>query len=120
MPTNEIPRPQWAAFFTTFTTEHDGWLTSLTVTGRQRHRGATVIDGREMPLRSITIDLSAREEKVVITMGGRGDDLLTHSVEQATRVSLSQREANSNPLLLIEAKNGQTTVLAVNAPILEH
>ena len=70
MSTSEILEDKWSTFFET--------CTAVVITSRKNGRDTNGVEGRELPLRVITTDLKARNNTVLITIGGRGDDLLAH------------------------------------------
>ncbi len=116
MSTREILRDKWMEFFKSFSSDHSGWPVTLGVKARRNNQKAPAIEGRQLPLRDIAADLKDKENTVVITIGGRGDDLLTHEVRGVLHVRLSQAENDPASILNIEAANGQTTTLTVSAP----
>jgi hypothetical protein len=116
MSTHEILRDKWVEFFQSFTSDHSGWLVTLGVKARRNNHKAPAIEGRQLPLRDIAADLKDKENTVVITIGGRGDDLLTHEVRTVSHVRLTQAENDPSAILNIEAANGQTTTFTVSAP----
>ena len=116
MPTHEILGDQWAEFFQTFTSEHSGWLATIGVEAHHSHHSKTVaIEGRELPLRDIAADLKDKEKTVVITVGGRGDELLTHEVRAVSHVRLTEDENGQESTLHFEAADGGTTTVTVSA-----
>ena len=116
MSTRDILRDKWVEFFQSFASEHSGCLVTLRIKARNNNDNAAAIEGRQLPLRDIAADLKDKENTVVITLGGRGDDLLTHEVRTASHVRLSQPEKFPVSILQIEAVNGQTTTLTISAP----
>jgi len=116
MSTHEILRDKWVEFFQTFTSAHNGWLVTLGVNARHNNHNTSGIEGRELPLRDISADLKDKENTIVITIGGRGEDLLTHEVRAVSHVRFSQTENDSGSILDIETADGQTTTLKVSAP----
>ena len=59
MTTQEIPRPEWNNFFDSFSRQHEGWLTSLTV--KQGEEQKTEL--RDCRLEGVSADhLTARDE----------------------------------------------------------
>ena len=116
MSTHEILRDKWMEFFQSFSSNHSGWLVTLGINAWHTKRQAAAIEGRQLPLRDIAADLKDKENTVVITIGGRGDDLLTHEVRTVSHVRLTQAENDPSAILNIETANGQTTTLTVSAP----
>lgn len=111
MPTHEVLRDQWVAFFRAFTAEHLGRMVSLNVQGRQPKYESADIEARELPLRGIAADLKDQENTIVISLGLSSDRLLRHAVPSVSHVRVAQTEDGSDSALAIETRNGQTTTL---------
>ena len=116
MPTREVLRDQWVAFFQTFTTEHVGRLVSLNVDGKQPKHESAGIEARELPLREIAADLKDRANIIMISLGLSNVKLLRHAIPSVTHVRVAQREDGSDSALAIETRNGQTTTLNLDVP----
>jgi len=86
MSTSEILRDKWVEFFKSFTGDHSGCMVTLGVKDRRNNHQGGAIEGREFPLRDIAADLKGKENTVVIMVGGRGDDLLTHEIRTVSHV----------------------------------
>ena len=117
MPTREVPRDKWVKFFRTFTKNHEGWLISLGVRGREPGHETVDIAARDLPLREIAADLKDNEHTVVITLRAHDDDLLRHVVSNVSRVRLTRTKEGTDSALRIESTNSQTTTLKLNAPV---
>ena len=111
MPTREVSRDQWAAFFEVFTAKHLDRLVSLGIEGEPPKYESTDIEARELPLREVAADLKDRENTVVISLGLSSDKLLRHAIPSVSRVRVAQTEDGSDSTLTIESRNGQTTTL---------
>jgi hypothetical protein len=117
MPTREIPRDEWVKFFQTFTSEHEGWLVSLGLRGRQPGHETADIAVRDLPLREIAADLKDKEHTIVIAVGAHEDDLLRHIVSEVSHVRLTRTKEGTDSALQIESANSQTTTLKLSAPV---
>jgi hypothetical protein len=117
MSTREILPDQWVEFFQSFTSDHDGWLVSVGVKGRQPKR-AKYITGkrevRELPLRGIAADLKDKEHTVTVTVGTSKDKLLRHAVQTVSHVRLTQTEDGIDSGVQIESVNGQMTTVRLS------
>ncbi len=116
MPTREVLRDQWVAFFETFTSEQAGRLVSLGADGRQPNHEIVDIEARELPLREIAADLKDKEDTVVISLGLSDDRLLRHAIASVSHVHVTQTEDGAASTLAIESRNGQTTTLNLSVP----
>jgi hypothetical protein len=96
----EIDRKDWAAFFETFTLQHDHWLVS--------------VDGERdtLPLEGI---LSREDGRIVIHLGG---DIRHHRVItiDGARVSVEVVDGVDRAVA-IESSDGHTTRLAFQSPV---
>ena len=109
MPTREIPREEWNAFFETFSKKHEGWLVTVEVLGRDI--GAQE-EAHELPLVGITADLKGGDaDAVSIIVGKAAEDHITHTVTGAAHVRLEQAESGADEALQIEGADGATTLL---------
>src|SRR5688572_32126023 len=89
MKTREIPKDQWPKFFDTFSMRHEGWITTLEIFGSEL--GAQVQE-RELTLEGIVDEWDEVEgNQIVIMIGGKPDDHITHTISDPTHVSLEQR-----------------------------
>src|SRR5947209_20323229 len=101
MPTREIPHEEWNAFFETFSKQHEGWLVTVEVSGRDI--GAQE-EAHELPLVGITADLKGGgADAVSIIVGRAAADHITHAVTGAAHVRLEQAEGGADEALQVEA-----------------
>ena len=109
MPTREIPREEWNAFFEMFSKQHEGWLATVEVLGRDI--GAQE-EAHELPLVGITADLKGGDaDAVSIIVGKAAAEHITHTVTGVAHVWLEQAESGADEALQIEGANGTTTLL---------
>ena len=102
----EVPRREWQDFFDTFSTQHEGWITTVEIGGDER------VEGRELPLVGVTADRKGSERNSIeIEIGGDASDTLTHIVRDAERVVFDQTEDESQLEFEIESAGGETTTV---------
>ncbi len=111
MPTHEIPRSQWREFFDSFSRDHEGWTTSIEVTGTDVP--GDQIEADELPLEGISADTKGSEpDAIEITVGRDPADQVTHIVHDASRVRFEQMEAGMHEGLEIGSATGERTILS--------
>jgi hypothetical protein len=114
--TREIPRDEWVAFFDSFSRQHEGWLVTIEVLGRDI--GAQ-IEAREQPLTGITADLNDRgEDTISIFVGGKSAAHVAHIVHAPSHVGLKETAEGAHEALHIEAKDGATTLVRFRSTVL--
>src|SRR5688500_10362723 len=110
MPTREIPRSEWPAFFDSFSRQHDGWLSTIEVLGTDF--GAQ-IEAHEQPLAGVTADLRGGDQDVVsILIGTAPDKHIAHMIHAPTHVRVKETEGGAHEALQIESEGGATTLLS--------
>ena len=114
MADREIPRDEWAAFFDSFSRQHEGWLSTVEVLGTDI--GAQV-EARDQPLFGIVADLK-KQEAITILLGHKRGDHLAHTVDAPLHVRLKETEEGAHEALYIESKQGVTTLLRFRSPAL--
>jgi hypothetical protein len=112
----EILSDKWTEAFQSFTNAHSGSLVTVGMEGRNTKHQLGEVEGRELPLRNVVTSAANRQNTVTITIGGRGDDLLTHEVRAVSAIRLAPSGNTSGAILYIEAKNGQVTTITVSTP----
>ena len=109
MPTREIPRAEWNAFIEMFSRQHEGWLVTIEVLGRDI--GAQE-EAHELPLVGITADLQGSDaDAISIIVGRAAEDHITHTVAGAARVRLEQAENGADEALEIEGTDDTKTLV---------
>jgi hypothetical protein len=107
--TREIPRDDWKSFFDTFSRQHEGWLATLEIFGKDL--GAQQ-EADELPLTGVSLASGGDElETISINLGGAPDGHVSHAIIGPTRVWLQQTTAGANAALEIEASDGTQTLL---------
>lgn len=116
MKTKEIPREEWGTFFDNFSRQHEGWLATLEILGTEI--GAQV-EERELPLKGIVDEWDEVEgSEIMIMVGMKRDDHITHRIGNATQVSLEQTDEGTDAALAIRSADGTTALLRFRKPML--
>ena len=116
MKTKEIPKNEWPKFLENFTRKHEGWSVTLEIFGTEL--GAQVQE-RELALAGIVDEWDEiHGDRIVIMVGEKPDDHITHSIEDPTQVSLEQTVGGADVALAIKSADGVTALLRFLSPIL--
>jgi hypothetical protein len=116
VPTQDIPRTEWAPFLDAFSRQHEGWLTTIEVvtSGLGAHR-----EVRDKPLTGITEDRKRGDAaSISVSAGERPEDHVTHVIERPSRVALELTEEGAHKGLRIESESGEMTLVLFRAPAL--
>jgi hypothetical protein len=106
--TTEIPRERWVSFFDDFSKHHEGWIVTVEVIG------ADIGDQEEasgLPLIGVSADVKAREDRVVLTVGGRPDADVNRIIESPRRVWLKPPLSVADEAIEVESEDGTTTLV---------
>jgi len=112
MKTQEIPKNEWPKFFDNFSSKHQDWSVTLEILGTEL--GAQVQE-RELPLVGIVDERDGN--RIVIMLGGKPNDHITHSIADATEVSLEQTEGGADVALAIKSADGVMALLRFLSPM---
>ena len=116
MKTREIPKEEWGKFFDNFSRRHEGWEVSLEILGDEI--GAQV-EERELELKGIVDEWDEIKGNAIMIMAGtRPDDHITHTIGNATQVSLEQTEGGADVALAIKSADGTIALLRFRSPML--
>lgn len=116
MQTKEIPKNEWTPFFDSFSRKHEGWLVSLEIFGLEI--GAQV-EQRQLALEGIAHESDEVEgNTIMIMIGVKPDDHITHSISHPTAVSLEQTDEGADAALAIKSDDGTTTLLRFRSAVL--
>lgn len=116
MKTQEIPKTEWPEFFDSFTRKHQGWLVNLEIFGTEI--GAQV-EERQLALEGITAESDGMERNtIIITMGAKPNDHITHSISQPTGVSIEQTDEGADMALAIKGEDGTTALLRFRSAVM--
>ncbi len=116
MPTAEIEKRNWLAFFDGFSRQHEGWLVTLEVFDQAI--GAQP-EARDLTFEGISVSAgNDAPESIAINLGKEPEDHVTHAIANPARVWLQQSSAGANEALEIEAADGARTLLRISSPML--
>lgn len=116
MKTREIPKEEWGTFFDNFSRQHEEWLVTLEILGAEI--GAQV-EERELAFKGIVDEWDEiKGNAIMIMVGTRPDDHVTHTIGNATQVSLEQTDAGADVALAIKSADGTTALLRFRSPML--
>jgi hypothetical protein len=116
MKTKEIPKTEWPKFFDSFTRKHEGWLVNLEIFGSEI--GAQVAEN-QLTLEGITDESDDMEgNTIIITMGAKPNDHITHSIKCPTAVSLEQTDEGADMALAIKGEDGATALLRFRSAVM--
>lgn len=108
MRTREIPREQWIRYFDDFSKNHEGWIVTLEVVG------SDIGDQEEahgLPLVGITADVKARENRVVLIVGGKPDADVNRIIERPKQVWIKEPKIPGDEAIEVESEDGTITLL---------
>jgi len=111
MPTQEIPRDEWAKFLEGYSRQHEGWLATLEIFGPEIGAQQEALD---LPLEGITAaskDGNPSTVSISIVLGRNPDDHVTHTITDPTRLWLEQTSQGANAALEIESAGEVKTLL---------
>lgn len=114
MPTREIPREEWVAFFDQFSRQHRG--TAVTIEVISDEIGAQV-EAKMLPFEGIGADLKDRENRIEIAVADLPDHRITHAVIAPAGVWLKQTDEGSDEALEIKAADGAITLVRLSATL---
>jgi hypothetical protein len=115
MKTREIPRTEWAAFFDSFSRQHEGWRVTLEVFGPDI---GDQIEERDLALEGITAELADAGDKIEIMIGAKPDDHITRTISAPAQVSLEQTDEGADVALAVKAADETTTLLRFRSAVL--
>jgi hypothetical protein len=116
MKTKKIPKSEWPEFFDSFSRQHEGWLATLEILAIDI--GAQVQE-RELAFEGIVDESNeALGNQIIIMMGLKPDDHITHTVARPIDVSLEQTDEGADVALAIKSADGVTALLKFRSPML--
>ena len=99
MKTKSIPRSEWPKFFDSFSRKHEGWLATLEIFATEI--GAQV-EERELAFEGIVDESDeALGNQIIIMMGVKPDDHITHTINRPTDVTLEHTDEGADVALAI-------------------
>jgi len=116
MKTKRIPRSDWPKFFDSFSRQHEGWLATLEIFATEI--GAQV-EERELAFEGIVDEWDeALGNQIIIMMGAKPDDHITHTIGLPTNVSLEQTDEGADVALAITCEGGAVALLRFRSAML--
>ncbi|HSU30748.1 MAG TPA: DUF5335 family protein [Bryobacteraceae bacterium] len=107
----EIQRNELRSALDQFSRTHQGWLTNLEDSGGTQGRAEI----RDLPLVGISVDDRDGENQVVVMVGDRPDDHLTHIVSKPTRARITDSSGGQEDTVEIEAEGGNRVMVRCRA-----
>ncbi len=104
MPTREIVRDEWGAFFTSFNRVHDGWLSTLEVMSPSL---GVQIEAHNLRFAGIGT-VRPREPLLRIALGDAQGAHVSHDIDAPEHVWIKQSEEGADEALEIEGANMKT------------
>ncbi|HLO00670.1 MAG TPA: DUF5335 family protein [Pyrinomonadaceae bacterium] len=116
MKTKEIKKDNWSEFFDSFSRQHAGWLVTLELFGADI--GAQIQE-RELAFEGIMDEWDeVLGNQIVLMIGAKPDDHVTHSISHPEQVSLEQTDEGADAALAIKSADGVTALLRFRTPML--
>jgi hypothetical protein len=116
MKTKEIPKNEWPKFFDNFSRQHEGWLLTLEIFGKEF--GAQVQE-RELVFEGIVDEWDEiHGNQIVIMVGEKPEDHITHSITRPTQVSVEQTDEGVSAVLAIKSADGVMALMRFRSPML--
>lgn len=116
MKTKRIPRSDWPNFFDSFSRQHEGWQTTLEIFATDI---GTQVAQRELSLEGIVDQWDeASGNQIIVMMGSKPDDHITHTIGRPTNVSLEQTDEGVDVALAITSEGGAVALLRLRSPML--
>ena len=109
MPTQQIPHYEWTQFFDEFSWQHQSWLVTVEMLGRDIGHQVQV---RNLPLEGITVEPNEiGEDEITIIAGSRPDAHISHTIRTPRHVWLKQNDEGADEALEIESFEGIALVI---------
>jgi hypothetical protein len=103
MPTREIARNEWVAFFDSFSNRHRGWLVTIEIMNPEIGDQTLAHD---LPLEGITAELiDDRADEIQIVAGSKPDSHVSDTVTGPTNVWLKSSEEDADEALEIQGED---------------
>jgi hypothetical protein len=116
MKTKRVPRSEWPKFFDSFSRQHEGWLATLEIFATDI--GAQV-EERELAFEGIVDEWDeALGNQIIIMMGAKPDDHITHTIGRPSNVSVEQTDEGADVTLAITSEAGAVALLRFRSSML--
>jgi len=109
--TREIPRDQWTRFFDRFSKEHEKWIVTVEILGRDIGEQP---ESSRLPLLGISAEVKPAKTNIEIIAGHRDaepDRHVTRIVQAPKRVWFKQPQAPADEAIQIESDDGTVTLV---------
>lgn len=84
MPTRQIPREEWNAFFRMFSEQHEGWLSSVELLSPE---AGHMVEAKELPLQGISLETKGTgAPEIVVVAGTTPERHLSHAIRNPIEV----------------------------------
>ena len=107
----EIPRQQWTQFFDDFSKQHEGWIVTWEVLGRDLGDQEKTT---RLPLVGISADLKGRTPRIDVMVGGRLDAHVTQIIETPAHVRFRPPDQPGHEAIEVETEDGRVTLITFN------
>lgn len=108
MPTQQIPHYEWKRFFDEFSRQHQSWLVTIEMLGRDIGHQVQV---RNLPLQGLIVEPNEMgEDEITIISGSQPDAHISHTITSPRRVWLKQNDEGADEAVEIESFAGITLV----------
>ena len=108
MPTQQVPNYEWKRFFDEFSRQHQAWLVTVEMQGRDIGHQVQV---RNLPLEGITVEPNEMgEDEITIISGSQPDAHISHTITSPRHVWLKQNDEGADEVVEIESFAGITLV----------
>jgi Family of unknown function (DUF5335) len=108
MPTQQIPHYEWSRFFDEFSRQHQAWLATIEMMGRDIGHQVQV---RNLPLEGIFVEPNEiGEDDITIIAGAQPDAHISHTITSPRRVWLKQNDEGADEAVEIESFAGVALV----------
>jgi hypothetical protein len=104
--TREIPRAEWQSFLRGFSTQHQGWLSTLE---RHQHGGGCLAVLDERPLMKIQAD--TKTGHIVLLFGHADSEQVTEVAKEPAKIKFLEAAPGAHAGLEIELSDGTSLVL---------
>jgi Family of unknown function (DUF5335) len=107
MSSTEIPREQWINFFDNFSKQHQGWIVTWEVLGRD-------IGDQEKTTRLPLVGISADKgpkPRIDIIVGGRLDAHVTQIIETPKHIRFKEPDQPGHEAIEVETEDGRVTLI---------
>ena len=114
MPTREVSRAEWPAFFDSFSSTRRGWRVTIEILTPDLGDQTEV---RDLPLDGITAELNENgPDQIEIVVGSRPDQHVSNTIIDPIRVWAKQNDQEADEALEIESES-RTVLIRLRSPM---